>query len=99
MNTLYLLLLGILSMLALLFWAVVWREKKPTLKSLDQHTSERREMHEKMWEAMAPHPNRIACPDCGHELWDTNPTMLLASCPPKKDIHCPVCGYSGYRLA
>ena len=69
------------------------------MKTLEQHNKERMEAHEAMRRAGEPHPNGIACPECGKELWDSNPMMTLASYPPKKNIHCPECGYSGYRIA
>jgi hypothetical protein len=47
----------------------------------------------------APAPNGIACPDCGGELWDSSPSTLLLTSPPKKNVHCPACHYRGFRLA
>ena len=44
-------------------------------------------------------PNGISCEKCGGELSDTNPNMILTSLPPKKNVHCPKCGWRGYRLA
>ncbi len=46
-----------------------------------------------------PHPNGIACPECGKELWDTSPDLTLTSHPPQKNVHCPECRYAGYRIA
>ena len=46
--------------------------------------------------SQVPQRNGIACPECGEELYDTNPNMTLTSMVPKKVIHC-VCGYTGYR--
>lgn len=68
------------------------------MKTLEQHNKERMEVHENARRAGEPHPNGIACPKCGKELWDSKPLMTLAACPPKKNIHCPECGYSGYRI-
>lgn len=45
----------------------------------------------------SPRKNGIACPDCGEELMDTNPLLILCSEPPKKDVKCSVCEYTGYR--
>jgi len=45
-----------------------------------------------------PRPNGIACPLCGHELVDTDNT-ILASYPPQKNVGCMECGYRGYRIA
>lgn len=63
---------------------------------IDQYNDElgkRYAMHEQ------PRPNGIACPSCGDELWDTSPNTVLPSLPPKAAVHCPACGYKGYRIA
>lgn len=70
-----------------------------TLKSLDDFDAERLEYYKRIDHARQPHPNGIACPNCGNELWDSAPEMTLASNPPKKNIHCPDCKYIGYRFA
>lgn len=44
-------------------------------------------------------PNGIACPTCGNELVDSDKRCVLASDPPKLNIKCLNCNYSGYRLA
>lgn len=44
-------------------------------------------------------PNGIACPNCGEEMVDSNPMITLTSYPAQKDVHCPSCKYSGYRIA
>ena len=44
-----------------------------------------------------PRHNAIACPECGKELYDSEPNIILTSYPPKKSIHCD-CGYRGYRI-
>lgn len=43
--------------------------------------------------------NGMKCPKCEKELVDTNPNRLLLSSPPKKEVLCQSCGYSGYRKA
>lgn len=43
--------------------------------------------------------NGIACPECGQELVDSNPQLLLTSLPPQKNVRCEACDYVGYRLA
>ena len=63
------------------------------MKTLEQHNAERRK------DINRPHPNGIACPQCGKELWDTHPMCILTSNPPQKNVHCPACQYRGYRVA
>lgn len=70
-----------------------------SLKSLDEHNALRRQAMESMHRAMQPHPNGIACPKCGEELWDSSPCITLTSNPAQKHVHCPACGHKGYRLA
>ncbi len=41
--------------------------------------------------------NGLKCPDCNHEMYDSNPMVILTSYPPKKDVKCFNCGYQGYR--
>ena len=69
------------------------------MKTLDEYNEERRKAYESEFQAMQPHANGIACLKCGNELWDSNPCLRLTSNPPKKNIHCPSCGYTGFRLA
>jgi DNA-directed RNA polymerase subunit RPC12/RpoP len=69
------------------------------MKTLEEHNAERWRDHEVIGSLNDPHPNGIICPDCGNELWDTNPMITLTSYPAKKHTHCPECGYRGYRLA
>jgi len=64
--------------------------------TLDEHNARRPRI---MNQSNEPTPNGIACPDCGKELQDSNPMMVLASNPPQKAINCPSCGYHGFRLA
>ena len=67
------------------------------LKTLEEFNAERK----KLYSLGIPEPcrNGIACPDCGSELWDSNPSATLLSNPPQKDIHCSMCNYRGTRLA
>ena len=69
------------------------------MKTLDEFNNERMNDFNAMQELNKPHPNGIECPECGKELWDSNPMVTLTSYPAKKNIHCPACGYTGYRLA
>ena len=73
-------------------------EMKKKLKSLDEHNSNSWSNYSSMFEN-SPKPNGIACPKCGEELMDSQPMVTLTFNPPKKDIHCPSCGYVGYRIA
>lgn len=68
------------------------------MKTLKEHDGLRREAHRLQEELKNPHPNGIECPTCKEELQDTNPTVVLTGNPPKKDVHCPACGYTGYAL-
>jgi len=69
------------------------------MKTLDEFNESARKAHERLDKLNQPHPNGIACPSCGTELWDSNPMMTLTSNPPQKNIHCPACGYHGFRIA
>ena len=74
----------------------------PALKSLEQHDSDRLKSFN--WNSslnpnQKPQKNNIACPDCGEELYDSDPMVTLTSFPAKKNIHCEKCKYSGYRIA
>lgn len=67
---------------------------KKRLKSLE-------EANEGSWGGCFPHIrvklNGIACPDCGEELYDSSPGVMLLTSPPKLNIYCQSCGYRGYR--
>jgi len=65
------------------------------MKTLEEHNQDRRPMHDMANERSR---NGIECPDCKHELMDSNPMVTLTSYPPQKNVHCE-CGYSGYRIA
>ena len=69
------------------------------MKTLAEHNEERRKQQEHLDHMNEPHGNDIACPKCGKELWDSTPMMMLTSNPPQKNVHCPACGYRGYRIA
>ncbi len=71
--------------------------KKPKLKSLIDHNAEARQS-QSYYFGNGPVKNGIACPDCGEELFDTNPMLTLTTHPAQKKVHC-TCGYSGYRIA
>lgn len=68
------------------------------LKSLDEHNRERHEW----WIARSQgkrEGNGIACPVCGEEMYDINPSMELMSLPPLKEVYCVKCGFRGLRIA
>ena len=69
------------------------------MKTLDEHDNERWEAYDALRKKQESYANGIACPKCDEELLDSSPMMTLTSNPPKKDVHCPKCGYRGYRLA
>jgi len=68
------------------------------MKTLKEHNADIIKRYNALQKLNEPHPNGIACPVCGNELWDSCPTMILASNPPKLNINCPNCNYTGYRL-
>ncbi len=69
------------------------------LKSLKDFNAKKRVWYNTIEEAKRkPRYNGIACPECGAELIDTNPNIVLTSNPPQKNIHCPNGDYRGYRL-
>ena len=68
------------------------------METLDEFNKRRREQREAL-NMPGPRPNGIACPMCMHELMDSDPSMMLTSSPPQKNVHCPACGYAGYRVA
>jgi hypothetical protein len=66
-----------------------------TLKDLEQHN---KDVLAKFWpKEPGPQPNGIACPRCGAELLDTNPSAMLLTSPPQFNIHCPECPFTGTR--
>ena len=66
------------------------------MKTLNEHNAQRQEAHGSM---NKPHANGIKCPQCSKELWDSNPMVILTSYPAQKNVHCPSCDYTGYRVA
>lgn len=68
------------------------------MKTLDEHNRERMESMDVSRQLQEPRPNGISCPECGSELWDSDPQLTLSTNPPLKYIHCQ-CGYTGYRIA
>jgi predicted RNA-binding Zn-ribbon protein involved in translation (DUF1610 family) len=66
------------------------------LKSLEENNKEVTNLFYKLNDN-SPRPNGIACPECGEELLDSEPNVVLLSNPVRYNIHCPKCGYAGYR--
>jgi uncharacterized protein with PIN domain len=64
------------------------------MQALDQHNQQTLAMFQLNTQ---PHPNGIVCPECQHELMDSNPSVCLTSWPPQYKVHCPSCGYIGSR--
>lgn len=67
------------------------------MKSLDQHNQDTWKKFQDYFMMHHSKCNGIACPSCGTELYDTNPSVQLASWPPQYHVHCKECAYTGYR--
>lgn len=68
--------------------------KAPVLKSLADFNASRGRT-----ESTVPKKNGIACPNCGLEMVDSDPSAVLMSSPPKMRVACESCGYTGFRVA
>lgn len=68
------------------------------MKTLEDHNRQRTEQYRNL-NSNEPRLNGIKCPDCGAELYDSCPTLTLASSPPQKNTMCKNCEYTGYRVA
>lgn len=70
------------------------------LKSLQEHNTVNTTFHKGLL-PQSPVLNGIACPKCGEELLDTQPSETLTSIPPQKNVGCSSkkCDYLGYRIA
>jgi hypothetical protein len=64
------------------------------LISLEEHNKK----HGTLYDFTRPRRNGIACPACGCELIDSNPSTVLASYPPQYRVHCSSCDYHGTRF-
>ena len=60
---------------------------------LEEHNRKRQQSY-----CREPTPNGISCPECGAELLDSNPDIVLTTYPARYSIHCSSCEYHGYRL-
>lgn len=67
---------------------------KKELKSLEDANSE------KLKALSSEYKTGVRCPECKieRELIFENPKMVLLSDPPKREVKCIFCGYSGYVL-
>lgn len=76
------------------------KETANELKDLAEHNSEASSTQTSMMNNKSV-LNGIACPECGEELYDSNPMVTLTSMPAKKNVHCSNerCGHVGYRIA
>lgn len=43
--------------------------------------------------------NGIECPECGSEMVDSDPGVIMTSAPAQKRVHCPQCKCSTTVLA
>jgi hypothetical protein len=62
------------------------------MKTLDEHNKQRIE------QMSYPRHNGIACPECGEEMSDVGPDLLMSN-PPKKRVDCFKCGLTDYAIA
>ena len=67
------------------------------MKTLVEHEAGMIKAYEML--SSLPRRNGIACPMCSKELVDSTPKKLLLSDPPRLNVHCPACDWSGTRLA
>jgi len=40
----------------------------------------------------------VLCPNCGTEMEEENPGIVLTSLPPKKAVICPKCNKKGFMI-
>lgn len=73
-------------------------ETKTPLRSLTDVREAAFAREAELQESRKPHANGIACPECGLELWDSSPGLVLTSNPPQRNVHCPACKWRGYAF-
>lgn len=66
------------------------------LKSLKEFNTEA--LNKLLMQSEYPHPNGIACPQCGAELNDLD-NRICMSLPPQRNVGCLKCNWSGFRIA
>ncbi len=72
------------------------RKKLKKLKTLEENNAEA--FSSSVDYFGKPSLNGVACPDCGEELYDSQPNVTLTTYPAQKTTMCKKCGYSGYRF-
>ena len=65
------------------------------MKDISEHN---REKYKHLIEKLS-YKTGIQCPHCGEEMLETNPSVLLMSKPPQKNVHCPSCKYKTYIVS
>jgi DNA-directed RNA polymerase subunit RPC12/RpoP len=65
------------------------------MKNLEEYNKERLTLYEEQGKVKTG----IACPQCGDELLETAPGIILCSLPPQKNVHCPTCQYTSYIIS
>ena len=65
------------------------------MSSLTDHNRRQIELH-----CLAPDTKlNIYCDECGGELVNPSPNIVLASFPPKIHVACRLCDFTGYAIA
>jgi len=64
------------------------------MKTLNEWNTERA----KKYEGLHIQLNGIQCPICGEEMWDGDPRMIIATCPPQRRVFCKECGHKDYKV-
>lgn len=73
----------------------------PRSKLMDLRAwNDRRTAYWRTPSSRAPRLNALACPECGAELVDKDPTTMRPSNPPRFDVNCSAdeCHWSGVRV-
>lgn len=69
------------------------------LKSLDLHNAEVMAAHTKQQRLNSGIMRTgLECPRCKAELFDSKPSEFIDSAPPRKEVECVECGYTGERF-
>lgn len=68
------------------------------MKTLTEYNKEKENIYKELYNFTKPKKNGIACPNCGDELYDSEPYLITASIPPKTKVECKKCGYKDYRI-